>query len=99
MGTSETAYQSLARVGEAISEIGEDVEKLHQNHVDRQHVVAELGRLVVEEGDAQHQEDAADHKVGVDLEEVGLSDRVISYFMELIAGEGAVRKTLQKYCA
>ena len=35
---------------------------------------------------------------GVDLEEVGLSDRVIGYFMELIAGEGDVRKTLQKYC-
>ena len=24
--------------------------------------------------------------------------RVIDYFMELIAGTGAVRKTLQKYC-
>ena len=35
---------------------------------------------------------------GVDLEEVGLSDRVIDYFMELVAGEGAIRKTLQKYC-
>ena len=35
---------------------------------------------------------------GVDLEEVGLSDRVISYFMELIEGEGAIRKTLRKYC-
>ncbi len=35
---------------------------------------------------------------GVDLEKVGLSDLVISYYMELIAGEGAVRKTLQKYC-
>ncbi|MBQ7613946.1 MAG: mannitol dehydrogenase family protein [Butyrivibrio sp.] len=35
---------------------------------------------------------------GVDLEEVGLSDQVISYFMELIGGTGAVRKTLQKYC-
>ncbi|MCR5404368.1 MAG: mannitol dehydrogenase family protein [Butyrivibrio sp.] len=35
---------------------------------------------------------------GVDLESVGLSDLVISYFTELIAGEGAVRKTLQKYC-
>ena len=35
---------------------------------------------------------------GVDLEKVGLSDTVIDYFMELIAGVGAVRKTLQKYC-
>ena len=35
---------------------------------------------------------------GVDLEKIGLSDRVIDYFMELIAGTGAVRKTLQKYC-
>lgn len=35
---------------------------------------------------------------GVDLEEVGLADKVISYFAELIAGTGAVRKTLEKYC-
>ncbi len=34
---------------------------------------------------------------GVDLEKAGLADRVIGYFMELIAGEGAVRKTLEKY--
>ncbi|WP_026652361.1 mannitol dehydrogenase family protein [Butyrivibrio proteoclasticus] len=34
----------------------------------------------------------------VDLEEAGLSDKIIGYFMELIAGIGAVRKTLQKYC-
>nr|WP_297763502.1 mannitol dehydrogenase family protein [uncultured Butyrivibrio sp.] len=34
---------------------------------------------------------------GVDLEKVGLADRVISYFVELIAGTGAVRKTLEKY--
>jgi fructuronate reductase len=34
---------------------------------------------------------------GVDLEEVGLSDRVIDYFCELIAGPGAVRATLEKY--
>ena len=34
---------------------------------------------------------------GVDLEEVGLADKVVGYFMELIAGEGAVRKTLEKY--
>ena len=36
---------------------------------------------------------------GVDLEEVGLSDKVVGYFMELIAGTGAVRKTLDKYVA
>ncbi|SCY42789.1 mannitol dehydrogenase family protein [Butyrivibrio sp. INlla14] len=34
---------------------------------------------------------------GVDLEKVGLADRVVSYFVELIAGNGAVRKTLEKY--
>jgi fructuronate reductase len=34
---------------------------------------------------------------GVDLEEAGLSEKVVGYFMELIAGEGAVRKTLEKY--
>ena len=36
---------------------------------------------------------------GVDLEKVGLSDRVIDYYMELLAGPGAIRKTLDKYCA
>ena len=35
---------------------------------------------------------------GVDLEKVGLSDLVIDYFMELIGGAGAIRKTLQRYC-
>ncbi len=35
---------------------------------------------------------------GVDLEEVGLADKVISCFAELIAGKGAVRATLKKYC-
>ena len=34
---------------------------------------------------------------GVDLEEVGLSDRVVGYYMELLAGTGAIRKTLEKY--
>ncbi|MCD8022002.1 MAG: mannitol dehydrogenase family protein [Lachnospiraceae bacterium] len=34
---------------------------------------------------------------GVDLYEVGLADTVIGYFCELIAGEGAVRATLEKY--
>lgn len=34
---------------------------------------------------------------GVDLFEVGLSDTVIGYFLELIAGKGAVRNTLVKY--
>ena len=33
---------------------------------------------------------------GVDLEEVGLSDLVITYFMSLISGTGAVRETLKK---
>lgn len=35
---------------------------------------------------------------GVDLEEVGLAGKVISFFVELIAGVGAVRETLKKYC-
>ncbi len=35
---------------------------------------------------------------GVDLEKAGLADLVIGYFTELVAGEGAVRKTLEKYC-
>lgn len=35
---------------------------------------------------------------GVDLEEVGLTGKVISFFAELIAGVGAVRETLKKYC-
>lgn len=33
----------------------------------------------------------------VDLYECGLSDRVIGYFKELMAGPGAVRETLKKY--
>ena len=36
---------------------------------------------------------------GVDLEEAGLSDLVISYFAEELAGAGAVRATLKKYTA
>jgi fructuronate reductase len=35
---------------------------------------------------------------GTDLEAAGLSDKIVSYYMELLAGEGAVRGTLQKYC-
>ena len=35
---------------------------------------------------------------GTDLEAVGLSDRIVSYFMELIEGLGAIRKTIDKYC-
>ena len=34
---------------------------------------------------------------GVDLYEVGLAEKVIGYFTELMAGPGAVRKTLIKY--
>ena len=36
---------------------------------------------------------------GVDLEEVGLSDLVITYFMSLTSGTGAVRETLKKVLA
>ena len=34
---------------------------------------------------------------GVNLHEVGLADAVVTYFEELVAGEGAVRNTLIKY--
>ncbi len=34
---------------------------------------------------------------GVDLYEAGIADRVTQYLTELIAGKGAVRKTLKKY--
>ena len=34
---------------------------------------------------------------GVNLFEAGLADRVLGYFLELIAGKGAVRATLKKY--
>ena len=34
---------------------------------------------------------------GVDLFEVGMADQVAAYFVELIAGKGAVRETLGKY--
>jgi fructuronate reductase len=34
---------------------------------------------------------------GVDLEEAGLSDLILEYFEQLIAGKGAVRATLKKY--
>ena len=36
---------------------------------------------------------------GIDLEKVGLSDLVVDYFMRLITGEGAVRKTLEEVLA
>jgi fructuronate reductase len=35
----------------------------------------------------------------VDLYEVGLGERIEAYFAELLAGPGAIRKTLQKYIA
>lgn len=34
---------------------------------------------------------------GVNLYEVGMADKVIGYFIEMIAGVGAVRETLKKY--
>ena len=34
---------------------------------------------------------------GVDLYEIGLAPKVVTYFKELIAGPGAVRATLVKY--
>jgi fructuronate reductase len=34
---------------------------------------------------------------GVDLVEIGMADKVVGYFNELIAGVGAVRATLKKY--
>lgn len=35
---------------------------------------------------------------GVDLYKVGLSEKVYDYLIELLNGEGAVRRTLKKYC-
>lgn len=35
---------------------------------------------------------------GVNLYEAGMAERVIGYFKELTAGNGAVRSTLKKYC-
>ena len=35
---------------------------------------------------------------GTDLETAGLTDKILGYFMELIAGTDAVRNTLHKYC-
>ncbi len=37
------------------------------------------------------------HIFGIDLYEVGLADLVCQYFMEMCAGKGAVRATLEKY--
>jgi len=34
---------------------------------------------------------------GVDLYAIGMAEKVVSYFEELVAGPGAVRKTLEKY--
>ena len=34
---------------------------------------------------------------GINLYEIGLADKVLGYLEELIAGKGAVRKTLKKY--
>ena len=34
---------------------------------------------------------------GVDLYEVGLADKVLGYFEELLKGPGAIRATLKKY--
>mgnify|MGYP003623677152 CR=1 FL=1 len=36
---------------------------------------------------------------GVDLYEAGLGERVEGYFTEMMAGPGAIRKTLHKYLA
>ncbi|MBE6043470.1 MAG: mannitol dehydrogenase family protein [Clostridium thermopalmarium] len=36
---------------------------------------------------------------GVDLYEIGLGEKIEAYFKELNMGKGAVRSTLQKYCA
>ena len=35
---------------------------------------------------------------GVNLYEVGVAEKITEYFCELIAGPGAVRQTLHKYC-
>jgi fructuronate reductase len=35
--------------------------------------------------------------MGLDLYQVGLGEKIEGYFKEMIAGEGAVRKTLNKH--
>ncbi|MCR5476799.1 MAG: mannitol dehydrogenase family protein [Lachnospiraceae bacterium] len=35
---------------------------------------------------------------GCDLDAIGMADTVVAYFAELLAGKGAVRATLRKYC-
>ena len=51
-----------------------------------------------EEAEAKLKELLEDDKIfGVNLFEAGLADRVLGYFLELIAGKGAVRATLKKY--
>lgn len=54
-----------------------------------------LGDTQVEEVLRPIMEDA--RIFGVNLYEAGMADRVCSYFRELSAGEGAVRRTLKKY--
>ncbi len=81
VSSRETSHQGFSSVGEPIREIAEYIEKLHQDHVDRQDVVTELSALVGKESDGQHQQDAADHEVGVHLEEtlqlVGLQQNLL----------------------
>lgn len=49
-------------------------------------------------GDDRLHELLSNEKIfGINLYDVGLADRTVVYFNELIAGEGAVRKTLKKY--
>jgi len=49
-------------------------------------------------GDDRLHELLSNEKIfGINLYDVGLADRTVEYFNELIAGEGAVRKTLKKY--
>lgn len=38
-----------------------------------------------------------DRIFGIDLESVGLSEKIEGYFIEMIEGKGAVRRTLEKY--
>ena len=49
-------------------------------------------------GDDRLHELLSNEKIfGINLYDVGLADRTVVYFNELIAGEEAVRKTLKKY--
>ena len=75
----------------------EQIEELHQKEL---HVLEELSGISADEAKAKLEGILRNTTIfGVDLIEVGLGDLVCQYFVELIAGKGAVRATLKKYLA